>query len=180
MTWIRGLCSLVSASVGAMLFVLVLATVSPASVPTVDPHALFEGRCLRCHGHAGAFAREQLRLDGDEVVGKRLRKDIGRFLLRHQGRLTATEATALYDAFRRQLLAGGLFKTRCGACHRQARELTRLELIVADRHLIGRYSCRDMAVFLKRHGSRTEEEAALLYDMLLWHRRTIETAQNDD
>ncbi len=101
------------------------------------------------------------------------------FLLRHQGGLTTTEATGLYEAFRRQLLAGGLFKTRCGACHRQARELARLELIVADRQLIGRYSGRNMASFLRQHGSRTQEEAALLYDMLLWHRRTIETVQND-
>ncbi len=180
MTWIPGACRLVPVSVAAMLLVFSFAPALAAAVPSIDPHTLFEARCLRCHGHAGEFARERLRLDGDKVVGKRLRKDIGTFLLRHQGGLTTTEAAGLYEAFLRQLMAGGLFKTRCGACHRQARELARLELILADRNLIGRYSGRDMASFLRQHGNRTEEEAVLLYDMLLWHRRTIEAAQNDD
>ena len=172
--------ALMSAGLWALLLVLPIVSAPAGATPAIDPHALFEARCLRCHGHAGAFAREQLRLDGDAVFGKSLGRDINAFILRHQGRLTHVEANALYDAFRRQLNAGGLFETRCRACHRRAYELARLELIIAADRLIGRYSGRDMAVFLAQHGSRTNDEAEVLFDMLLWHRRTIEAAHHDE
>ena len=177
MTRKHAACGFLLVPMWALLSALALLQAAAAAVSPIDPHALFDARCLRCHGHAGDFARKQLRLEGDTVLGNRVRRDIGAFLLQHQGRLTTDEASVLYDAFRRQLKAGGLFKTRCGACHRQGRELARLELIIADGRLIGRCSGRDMTDFLTQHGSREKKEALLLHDMLLWHRRTIEASQ---
>lgn len=160
----------------AAAFAVALTTQSQAQTPAVDPHRLFEERCIGCHGHAGEFARAHLQLTGTSVVGTKVRGDLSTFLRRHQGGVTAPEAAALIDAFRRQLQGGGLFQERCGACHKRAYQLARLHLILVDGKLMGRYSGRDMAAFLPTHGARTTEEAEQLFDMLLWHRQTIEAA----
>jgi|GEM_PF-529747 len=160
----------------AAAFACVLVAQSHAETPAVDPHRLFEERCTRCHGHAGEFARAQLQLVGTSVAGTKVRSDLSTFLRRHQGGVTAPEAAALIDAFRRQIQGGGLFQERCGICHKRAYELARLHLILDEGKLMGRYSGRDMAEFLPIHGARTTEEAEQLFDMLLWHRQTIEAA----
>ena len=169
--------SLATAAGGLLIaaaFAGALAAQSHAQPVAIDPHRLFEERCTRCHGHAGEFARAHLQLAGTSVAGTKVRSNLSAFLKRHQGGVTAAEAAALIDAFRRQIQGGGLFQERCGACHKRAYELARLHLILNDGNLMGRYSGRDMAEFLPVHGTRTAEEAERLFDMLLWHRQTIE------
>ncbi|WP_284486663.1 hypothetical protein [Sedimentitalea xiamensis] len=61
----------------------------------VGMHEFFETRCLRCHGHAGPFARDRLSVADGEVVGSRGQPLAG-FLQRHQGGMSEPEADLLW------------------------------------------------------------------------------------
>ncbi len=174
----RALRRLLLALLGLQLLALPLAQAMAGKEAGIDPHQLFEERCTRCHGHAADFARGHLQLVGTTVAGTKVRGDFSAFLKRHQGGVSASQAAVLIDAFRRQLLGGGLFQERCSVCHQRAYELARLHLILVDGNLMGRYSGRDMAEFLPIHGVRTADEAEQLFEMLLWHRQTIEAASH--
>jgi len=126
-----------------------------------DFHALFETRCLRCHGHAGDFAREHLKLEKGTVLGRDGR-DIEQFLERHAGGLSAEEAALFVSVFAQQVASGGFYKDHCEICHDSARELARLRLIIRDDRLVGRYTDRDIASFLTQHGRMNEAEAAAM------------------
>jgi hypothetical protein len=140
----------------------------PGGAGALDVHALFEQRCGQCHGHAGLFAREALRLEGGVVVGAKSGKAVSAFLPGHYGRLTADEATALTEAFLLQIRRGGLYEKKCRVCHDPAKELARRRLVVEEGVLRGRYSGRDVAAFLKTHGRLTPDEVGVLTEMLLW------------
>ena len=78
---------------------------------TIDPHAIFEERCSRCHSeHSAGFARKSLALTREgTVVGTATGKPVARFLEHHPGNPSATEIAALVDMFSRQIRSGGLF-----------------------------------------------------------------------
>lgn len=89
----------------------------------IDPHALFEEKCGRCHEHAGAFAREKLTIENGEVVGLRSGKPVLKTLASHFGRLSNEEAELVVDMFRRQIESDGLYESKCRLCHDPANEL---------------------------------------------------------
>ncbi|MFB9150028.1 hypothetical protein [Roseovarius ramblicola] len=130
-----------------------------------DPHVLFEDKCLTCHGHAGPFARDRLLLGNTGLTtsgGLPLRA----FLSRHMGGLTDPEIATLEILFRQNLTSGALFERTCRFCHDRAREFVRLNLILRDGRLTGRYSGRDVARFLPGHGRLTPEDARAMAEVL--------------
>ena len=134
----------------------------------VDPHALFEERCGRCHDHAGPFARDHLELRNGVVMGRTSRLPVPSYLPTHFGKPSTAEIDLLVEMFRLQLVRGGLYRERCTICHAPARTLARTKLIVRDGRLVGRYSGADMKTFLSGHGRLTVEEAAMVERMLRW------------
>ena len=140
------------------LIAAVLAT-GAAEAGQTDYHDLFEKRCLACHGHAGDFARETLRVEPDGVVGSR-GQPLEQFLSRHQGGLAKEDIGPILEMFRRQIESGALFRERCAICHDTAREFARINLILRDGVLIGRYSDREVAPFLVGHARLTASQAA--------------------
>ena len=155
--------SLISKRSSKALIALTLAASAPAGA--ADFHALFEARCLRCHGHAGPFVRERLALDGADVV-TRAGRPVAPFLERHAGGLAPEEIALFLRVFARQIEAAGLYDERCGICHDRARELARLRLVLRDGRLVGRYSGHDIATFLQDHARLTPEEAARMTEAL--------------
>lgn len=130
-----------------------------------DFHALFEARCLRCHGHAGAFAADRLHIEDGRVVGSG-GLDVAKFLGSHAGGLTAEERDLFVQVFRRQVEAGGFYAQRCRSCHDRAYDLARSKLFLRDDVLVGRYSGRDIANFLTGHARLSAQEAAEMTDAL--------------
>jgi len=132
-----------------------------------DFHALFEARCMGCHGHAGDFARQSLVLTDGVLRGRESGREIAPFLRRHKGGLDAEQTARFVAIFTKQVESGGLFQERCGMCHASARGVVRNYLILRDGELVGRYSGRDIRRFLTEHGRSSDEEAAEFYDTLL-------------
>lgn len=151
---------------------VVLAFLLPLLLPVAgqaqDLHELFEERCGRCHGHAGPFARESLVIVEGQVVGRASRQEVGSFLQGHYGRLTENEILGLLDLFRFQIASSGLYENRCLDCHESAKDLARNRLLVLNDQLVGRYTGRDMAEFLMRHGRLSRQEAVFMTDVLRW------------
>lgn len=138
----------------------------------VDPHALFEEKCGRCHEHAGAFALETLSIEDDEVVSQRSGKRVLDTLNGHFGKLDRTEADLIVDMFRRQIVSGGVYKAKCRICHDPAKDLARQTLIIRQGQLIGRYSGCVTEDFLNDHGRLQGNERRVVLDMLTWQLTT--------
>ncbi|MDK3073918.1 hypothetical protein QO034_12420 [Sedimentitalea sp. JM2-8] len=66
----------------------------------------------------------------------------------------------LLQMFRAQIESGALFGQRCRTCHDTARSFVRLNLVLRDNVLTGRYSGRAVAPFLPGHARLTDAEAA--------------------
>jgi len=145
----------------AMLLTTALAQAQPAS----DPHLLFEGKCLTCHGHAGPFARDHLLL-GDTGLTTSKGIPLRDFLSRHMSGLPDKDIAALHTLFRQNLTSGALFERNCRFCHDRARNFARLNLILRDDRLVGRYSGRDVAQFLPGHGRLGPADARAMLEVL--------------
>ncbi|PLX37691.1 MAG: hypothetical protein C0606_05260 [Hyphomicrobiales bacterium] len=143
---------------------------------TIDPHALYEARCVRCHPpHAGEFVPSALERDEDgTIVGKHRGAAIDDLLVNGHGRLSKEEVPVMLDHLTRIFELGSLFRNRCLICHDRAVDLARERLALKDGRVIGRYSGRDIATFLQSHGRLSLEEIAPVIDMLT---RQIATAQ---
>ncbi len=161
---------LMAAAVGAAIGL----SCTPAHTQALDPHAIYEQRCSRCHKpHAGPFARDKLTQRNGKLVSVKTGRDISRLLQNHYGtRLTQKESDAVVEMFSLQLQSGGLYRKKCIVCHERAKDLARRELQLVGGKLLGRYTGRDIAVFLKRHGRLTPDEVAIIHAMLLWQLKT--------
>lgn len=135
------------------VFAIVLAAIfaGPGRADDTDLHALFEARCMTCHGHSGDFARRMLSVEQGRVVGSR-GQPLETFLGRHQGGLPGTEVDRLLALFLEQIDSGAVFRDRCLTCHGTARSFAQVHLILRDDVLYGRYSGRPVAAFLTGHG----------------------------
>lgn len=143
-----------------------LAWLAGTAAAADGPHALFEDRCGRCHGHAGPFVAKAIVLREGEAVTRQDGEPLAAFLRGHRGRLTADEVALLTAHMTRIAERNGLFRAKCGACHENARQLAHDRLILRDGRVMGRYSDRDMAEFLPTHGRATAAEAAIILAML--------------
>jgi cytochrome c5 len=133
--------------------------------PAPDPHDLFESRCLSCHGHAGSFARDHLRLGEEGIVTSR-GLPLAPFLETHRGGLPAAAVAPLLAMFRQQLSTDALYQTTCRFCHDRARDFALRNLILRDGQLTGRYSGHVIADFLAGHARLTADEARMMTAIL--------------
>jgi hypothetical protein len=136
-----------------------------ARAQQTDLHRLFEARCQQCHGHAGDFARDSLKLGPDGVTGSR-GQPLDRFLTRHGGGVPADDIAPLLAMFGRQIASGPVYGDRCRMCHDRAHEFAGAKLILNDGVLTGRYSARPVGPFLTGHARLTPAEAMAMTDAL--------------
>lgn len=130
-----------------------------------DPHAVFEAECLSCHGHAGPFARAHLRLEDGAPVTSR-GGPVATFLRTHRGGLPEAAIAPMLEMFRQQLTSGAFYERRCFTCHDRARDFARLNLILREGRLFGRYSGHEIAAFLPGHARLTQDEASRMRALL--------------
>lgn len=140
----------------------------PVQAQTVDPHALYESRCARCHEpHASDFARAQLKVEGGAVIGTKTGHELSALLDGHRGtNLTTIEIRALVDHFAAMMETGWVYQKKCTICHEPAVKLARIWLIMRDGRLMGRYTGRDIEGFLGNHGRLTAKEVQIVTKML--------------
>ena len=146
----------------------------------IDPHALFEAKCGRCHDHAGVFALETLTIEAGDVVGRQSGKPVLTTLANHFGRLSEAEAVLIVDMFRRQILSDGLYKAKCRFCHDPAKNLARQTLILREGQLVGRYNGRSIEDLLSYHGRLEGDEQKTVLDMLIWQLTVISSDVRSD
>jgi hypothetical protein len=150
------------------LLLLVLVPLHEAAGAVLDPHWIYEQKCSRCHDpHGALFAARHLAGDGGRVVGKRSGRELSAILDDHRGAsLSEDQVEALVAHFTAMLETGFLFQSKCTVCHGRAVALARTFLIIRDDRLLGRYSGRDIEVFLQGHGRLDAGEIPVIVAML--------------
>lgn len=139
---------------------------APVTDPAEQRPGLFRDKCGRCHKRAAPLVFGQMSLDDGVLFTAEKGQDLRVFLRRHYGRPKDDEIAAIYAALLRVAQGKGRFKTRCGICHESAEQVAKEFLIRRDGRLFGRYTGRDIAVFLQRHGTDSLEEAAFFTSVL--------------
>ena len=147
--------------------ILLAAGISPAVAQHINPHILYEQNCARCHApHAGEFVVATTDFTENGLVGRMSEEPVRGILEDGHGRLTPVGIDVLMAQFESIQNSGRLFHEKCGICHDNARTLARLELVLRDDEIIGRYSGRDIALFLKSHGRMSGNEAGRMVEVL--------------
>lgn len=131
-----------------------------------DIHQLWDRQCGGCHGHAGAFARQSLKVVDGVLRGRVDERDVSVLLRTHNGGYRPDDIAAMYAMLLAQAQTPDLFRVKCGECHPTAAQLVREQVVSRDGVLYGRYSGRRIAEYLPRHGKLGETDAALLLDVL--------------
>ncbi|MBI2242359.1 MAG: hypothetical protein HYU59_16350 [Magnetospirillum gryphiswaldense] len=132
----------------SVLLVVMLA--GPAAAE--DLHALWDGQCGACHGHAGDFARSSLEIRNDQLVGKASGRPVAEYLVVHNGGYSVPQIVALRTMLTAQVQTTPEFQTHCGGCHDSAAQVLRDWVVMRDGRLFGRQSGQDLEQFLIRHG----------------------------
>lgn len=150
-------CLIVSMSVGGRT----------APAQAIDPHELYEQRCTGCHvPHAGEFVHENLRSLGGKIVGRDTGKELRVFLTGGHGQLAPLEIDMMVAHLASILEAGALFREKCLICHGRGVELARSRLILRGGKLVGRYTGRDIGIFLENHGRLEGVQIRTIVQML--------------
>ncbi|GGH23909.1 hypothetical protein [Cribrihabitans marinus] len=138
-----------------------------ATAQQVDPHVVYEQKCAACHTpHAGEFVADSLVATNGGLAGKSSGRLVRDSLKAGHGRLSDTEIDVLIEQFEFINESGGLFKEKCIICHDNAAKFARLNLILRDNVLTGRYSGKDVAEFLLTHGRLDASEAQRMVEVL--------------
>lgn len=146
-----------------------------AFAQSLDPHRLYEQRCSGCHApHAGDFVDETLVHSDDRIVGLATGKDLRGFLEAGHGRLDPDEIASIVTHLTAIVNSGRVFQQKCIICHDRAVKFVRLQLIIKDGILIGRYSKRNIQEFLSGHGRLEPDEVSRMVDVL---KRQLEPAE---
>ncbi|KAB2850219.1 MAG: hypothetical protein F9K44_05600 [Hyphomicrobiaceae bacterium] len=163
--------------IDAALFAVALA--SPCAVPAkaqtiVDPHAVYERHCIRCHSEHGAdLARLRMNVTDGKLLVRRNSGPMEKLLRNHQGiTLTDAEQRGLLTLFVAGIKWDGVYQHRCAKCHGPAVSFARDKLAVAGEKILTTTGNRDVGEFLKSHGEATASEIALLMDMLRFQLET--------
>lgn len=127
---------------------------------------LFQERCARCHDEAGSFAKTDLKFEEGVLRARRSGKDLRAFLPGHPGRLDEAEREAMVATLTAIVTSGGQFQQRCAICHGHAEAFAGAQLVIRDGRLRGRYSGRDVEIFLPGHGRLDAEGAAFFATVL--------------
>ncbi|MCV0426475.1 MAG: cytochrome c [Roseibium sp.] len=133
----------------------------------IDPHALYERTCAGCHAaHAGEFVFETLEIRENSLVGSRSRQPVATFLETGHGGMSPAEVEVMVELLSKISQSGRLFFRKCRICHDSANDLARLKLVIRDGNLVGRYTGRDIAQFLKNHGRLDRDEIKTMLEVL--------------
>lgn len=145
---------------------LVVAVLAALPAGAEDLHALWDGQCGGCHGHAGDFARQTLDLRDGVIFGRVSGQKLDDFLVRHNGGYSPARITALADMLAGQMGRGPEFRAHCGGCHDTAAQLVRDWVVRRDGVLVGLASGRPLADFLRRHGGADDDSRARIIESL--------------
>ena len=127
---------------------------------------LFQTKCGACHAQAGPLVRDRLSLTATGTLVTSDDLDLRAFMRGHFGAPEESEIEAIYDALRRIAQGRGRFEVRCGICHASAEALAQKTLVLRGGTLFGRYSGREIADFLARHGTDNAGEAKFFTSVL--------------
>ena len=142
---------------------------------SIDPHELYETRCAGCHlPHAGAFVDASLEQIDGKAIGRRSRRELRSFLEAGHGKLEPDEITTMVTHLTNILQSGRVYHAKCRICHDRAVRFVRLNLQIEGDTLVGRYSGRDIAQFLKGHGRLAGDEVPKMVEVL---KRQLTTAE---
>lgn len=148
-----------------VMWLLVLSVTALAAAPSdTDLHAYWDQRCSDCHGHAGAFARRFLRIEGGRLVGVHHRKDLDGFLRNHY--LTDGLVSPVTAMLAAQVATAPVFSDKCTGCHGTAAEFARKSLVIREGALVGVKSGRKAADYLASHGGLKPAEVPIVVDNL--------------
>ncbi len=152
-----------------------VAAQSPAPAASIDPHAVYEGKCGRCHSEHGAdLARQKLKLVSGKFTVARSGRDLEALLKKHHGvQLAIGEWPALASLFNLGLATGGAYQFRCARCHDRAVTLAREKSQISDGRLIVRSSGQDFSAFLAGHGEAKGTEVDSIVQALRFHLETL-------
>lgn len=166
-----------------LIFLIVLAHVSPVfaaelSSQTIDPHQLYEQSCARCHEpHARDFVHKKLIRPGENLLGRKSNKDVRELLKAGHGKLRLEEIETIVDHMTIIYQSGRLYHKKCRICHDRSVKFARLNLILKEGKLFGRYSGKDIEQFLSAHGRLKTNEVSKMVDVL---KRQLITTKNKD
>ena len=133
-----------------------------------DPHRIYEYRCATCHeADAGDFVSGNL-LEGaaGTLIGILSGREVEAFLTDGHGGLAASERASLMKLFGNIADSDRPFLSNCRICHDRAVDLAREKLVLQDGKLYGRYSGRDIEMFLQVHGRLNPGQVPVVIDML--------------
>ena len=132
-----------------------------------DLHQLWDQRCGACHGHAGTYARQSLRMVDGRLVSERGGRDVADFLRTHNGGYSPDHIAAIIAWLGEQVSTPDLFHRKCGGCHQTAAALARASLLRDNGVLVGRDSGRPVAELLRSgHGGLDEQQTVTVLDAL--------------
>lgn len=143
--------------------------------PGVDPHKLYETKCMGCHNEHGAdLARQRFSIVTDKLQVTRTGTAVDRLLRRHYGvKLTVPELEALTRLFKSGIQWGGVFQRRCARCHDKGVTYARSRLVLKDGVVRVAKDDGDVGAFLTRgHGEATAAEIQTLLEMFKYQLET--------
>lgn len=139
----------------------------PMFAQQTDPHAIYEKNCSGCHApHAGDFVLNGIQLSDGTIVGKSSGRKVALFLTAGHGGLSPSEINILMDHFMAITQSGRLFFTKCRVCHKNAKQVARVKLLIRDGSLVGRYTGWEIEQFLTNHGRLDPEEVPVMVGVL--------------
>jgi cytochrome c5 len=176
MTRGRGLAIGAAGAVVLLAAVTVAAILPPRERP-IDPHAVYERACAKCHEpHASSIVQSGLRDVEGRPVTSRAGRDLREFLRQgHRGAaVSAAEIDALVEQFDAMLASRFIFRKKCATCHGRAVDFARQALVLRGGKLHHRHDYKAVEDVLVYHGDVIPAEIPVLIDMLT---RNLETAR---
>jgi hypothetical protein len=152
-------------TLGALMVLLVFASLSSSAAAEVDLHDYWDQRCSYCHRHSSEFARRFLRVDKGPLLGVHHRDDLDAFLRNHY--LSEQLVPPVRATLMAQLTTAPLFGEKCAACHGTAAAFARSSgLGVVNGVLVGTASARKVVDYLASHGRLEPLEVPIMVDTL--------------
>lgn len=149
---------------GALIILLVFASLSSSAPDEFDLHDYWDQRCSYCHGHSSEFARRFLRVDKGRLLGVHHRDDLDAFLRNHY--LSEQLVAPVRAMLMAQLATTPLFGEKCASCHGTAAAFARKSLGVVNGVLVGTASARKVVDYLASHGRLEPHEVPIMVDNL--------------
>jgi hypothetical protein len=149
---------------GALIILLVFASLSSSAPDEFDLHDYWDQRCSYCHGHSSEFARRFLRVDKGRLLGVHHRDDLDAFLRNHY--LSEQLVAPVRAMLMAQLATTPLFGEKCASCHGTAAAFARKSLGVVNGVLVGTASGIKVVDYLALHGRLESQDVPIMLDTL--------------